>query len=62
MDARHDFKGVAADLEAYWPKLKTGGIFAGHDYIRNILPFSCCISVLSTLIDIKHQAKSKKGF
>jgi hypothetical protein len=35
VDARHDFKGVAADLEAYWPKLKTGGIFAGHDYITN---------------------------
>ena len=35
VDARHDFKGVAADLEAYWPKLKVGGIIAGHDYITN---------------------------
>ena len=21
------------DLKAYWPKLRSGGIFAGHDYI-----------------------------
>jgi len=33
VDARHDYKGVAADLEAWWPKLKKGGIFAGHDYV-----------------------------
>jgi hypothetical protein len=30
---RHDYCGVAEDLEAYWPKLRSGGIFAGHDYI-----------------------------
>lgn len=35
VDARHDFKGVEMDLKDYWPKLKTGGIIAGHDYITN---------------------------
>ena len=34
VDARHDFKGVWEDL-AYWPKLKVGGIIAGHDYVTN---------------------------
>jgi hypothetical protein len=24
---------VYADIEAYWPKLKVGGIMAGHDYV-----------------------------
>lgn len=33
VDARHDFKGVAADLEAWWPKVRCGGIMAGHDYV-----------------------------
>ena len=28
-----DFKGVYADIEAYWPKLRVGGIMAGHDYV-----------------------------
>jgi hypothetical protein len=33
LDARHDFCGVAEDLVHYWPKLKEGGVFAGHDYL-----------------------------
>jgi hypothetical protein len=33
VDARHDFKGVSMDLAVYWPKLKVGGIMAGHDYV-----------------------------
>ena len=34
LDARHDYLGLWADLEAYWPKLRRGGIMAGHDYIH----------------------------
>ena len=30
IDARHDRKGVLADLESYWPKLRYGGIMSGH--------------------------------
>eukprot|EP00122_Pirum_gemmata_P000164 Pgem_evm1s139 len=33
IDARHDRKGVSEDLESYWPKLRVGGIFAGHDFV-----------------------------
>eukprot|EP00211_Chloroparvula_japonica_P013992 CAMPEP_0119155028 /NCGR_PEP_ID=MMETSP1310-20130426/51538_1 /TAXON_ID=464262 /ORGANISM="Genus nov. species nov., Strain RCC2339" /LENGTH=242 /DNA_ID=CAMNT_0007147615 /DNA_START=299 /DNA_END=1024 /DNA_ORIENTATION=- len=33
IDARHDYLGVKEDLNAFWPKLKCGGIFAGHDYV-----------------------------
>lgn len=33
VDARHDFKGVWEDLIHYWPKLRVGGIMAGHDYV-----------------------------
>ena len=32
VDARHDYCGVIEDIEAWWPKLKTGGIMAGDDY------------------------------
>lgn len=32
VDAAHRFWGVARDLQNYWPKLRYGGIFAGHDY------------------------------
>lgn len=33
VDARHDFKSVYKDMSIWWPKLKAGGIFAGHDYL-----------------------------
>jgi predicted O-methyltransferase YrrM len=32
IDASHRFSGVAMDLLKWWPKLKPGGLFAGHDY------------------------------
>jgi Methyltransferase domain len=32
VDARHDYCGVMEDLLAWWPKLKKGGLMAGHDY------------------------------
>jgi Methyltransferase domain len=30
IDARHDYCGVKEDLNAYWPKLRPGGIMAGY--------------------------------
>jgi len=32
LDADHKFESVTEDLEHWYPKLKKGGIFAGHDY------------------------------
>jgi uncharacterized LabA/DUF88 family protein len=33
IDAAHDRDSVTRDMEAWYPKLKSGGIFAGHDYV-----------------------------
>jgi hypothetical protein len=38
LDARHDFMGVVADVQAWWPKVKVGGVFAGHDYVDGEFP------------------------
>lgn len=32
IDAGHSYEQVTNDLVAWFPKLKSGGIFAGHDY------------------------------
>jgi FkbM family methyltransferase len=33
LDAAHDYENVKKDLEAYFPKLVSGGIMAGHDVL-----------------------------
>ena len=35
IDAAHDYDSVVEDLEVWWPKLKKGGIFSGHDYFED---------------------------
>lgn len=32
IDADHSYEGCKKDLEAWWPKVKKGGLFSGHDY------------------------------
>jgi FkbM family methyltransferase len=33
IDADHSYEGVVRDLQAWWPKIKKGGLFCGDDYI-----------------------------
>lgn len=35
IDADHRYEPVKADIAAYWPKIKDGGLLAGHDYSRH---------------------------
>ena len=37
LDARHEYEHIAADLDAWYPKVKPGGVFAGHDYFDGML-------------------------
>ena len=32
IDARHDYESVLEDIRDWYPKLRVGGFFAGHDY------------------------------
>ena len=34
IDANHSYKACSEDLRLWWPKLKKGGIFSGHDYVN----------------------------
>ena len=36
IDANHTYKYVCEDLALWYPKLKPGGILAGHDYLNGI--------------------------
>lgn len=35
IDANHVYEAVRDDLQAWFPKVKTGGIIAGHDYYND---------------------------
>lgn len=34
LDGAHDYPGVKADIDAWWPKLKLGGFMGGDDFIK----------------------------
>jgi len=36
--AVHDYDGALVDMLDWWPKLKPGGVMAGHDYLTVIIP------------------------
>lgn len=38
IDARHDYASVLEDLGAWFPKVRSGGILSGHDYVTGRFP------------------------
>jgi len=38
LDAKHDYESVLEDLESWYPKVRLGGIIAGHDCINGEVP------------------------
>lgn len=42
LDANHSFDSVSADLLAWWPKVRAGGIVAGHDFYERHDEYQNC--------------------
>lgn len=41
IDGDHSYNGCSRDIEAYLPKLKSGGLLSGHDYNPDRFPGVC---------------------
>jgi len=39
IDANHSREAVTEDLNAWWSKVRSGGIVAGHDYVNGVNPW-----------------------
>ena len=56
LDANHHFTAVSQDLRIWFPKLKPGGIMAGHDFVDGVMPegnFGVAQAVRSFLTSVK---------
>lgn len=38
IDARHDYASVLEDVSLWYPKVRPGGLLAGHDYVDGLFP------------------------
>jgi GR25 family glycosyltransferase involved in LPS biosynthesis len=56
IDAAHDYESVTKDLKAWYPKVKKGGVFAGHDYRQDCGVFSAVNDFFEG-----HHTVTKKG-
>jgi predicted O-methyltransferase YrrM len=53
IDAAHDYQSVKQDLKAWYPKVKKGGVFAGHDYALQTIVFSQNDMLRNCVLEVK---------
>ena len=62
IDACHEFESVCADIDAWLPKVKKGGILAGHDFSRGYWDGVCdavehCFSKIGKFNELTFQER-----
>jgi hypothetical protein len=67
IDADHSYRGVLLDLNAWYAKVKSGGIVAGHDYLNldygvNAAVYDFCRNIGIIPITIPEKNKEDAGF
>lgn len=51
IDALHDYDSVKRDLELYLPKVKKGGVIAGHDYSKEFSGVQRAVNEMCTTLN-----------
>lgn len=55
VDGAHDFNSVLADLTLYYPKVKPGGMLAGHDFVRSCTELIRAVGEFSVCMGLPYQ-------
>ncbi len=52
LDADHSYRAVIADVRAWWPKIRKGGVLSGHDFVFDgIYPFAGEFGVMRAVLE-----------
>jgi hypothetical protein len=51
LDGNHHYEAVKEDMEAWWPKIRTGGVLSGHDWIKDDLYFAGMFGVMNAVVE-----------
>jgi predicted O-methyltransferase YrrM len=62
IDGSHDYKSVIEDMELYYPKLKSGGIFAGHDYTQRDIGVIQAVNEFTQKHNLQYQVRNTSWF
>lgn len=58
IDGDHSYEGVKADIEAWLPKVKPGGVICGHDYNRDEYGVTRAVDELFGKENVKNRHRS----
>jgi hypothetical protein len=53
IDGDHSYQGCSADIDAWWPKIRKGGILSGHDYRTDKAGFGVIQAVDEAFKDVR---------
>lgn len=62
LDAAHDYDNVVQDILAWLPKIKDGGVLAGHDYYPNNPEYCGVYDAVNSIFDSKYIIYSENCF
>ena len=57
IDDDHTYKAVKEGIEAWWPKVRPGGVMAGHNYCQYILPTGVEFGVIKAVNEFSEAEK-----
>lgn len=67
LDSNHTYETVKQDLHAWWPKIKPGGLFLGHDWVtpNSFVPFFGVIRAVTEFMNVNKlslEFKTREGW